>query len=62
MPVAKVWKQLAQGLERYNAVLEERRRRITNVKALQVMSTSALYENVWFALPCSGVKSCLNWS
>ncbi|CAN0205582.1 unnamed protein product, partial [Ectocarpus fasciculatus] len=32
----QVWKQLAHGLERYNAVLAERSRRITNVKSLQV--------------------------
>lgn len=41
-PVAKVWKQLAQGFERYNAVLAERSRRITNVKALQVMAIGCL--------------------
>eukprot|EP00903_Cladosiphon_okamuranus_P013611 g12676.t1 len=35
----QVWKQLAQGLERYNAVLAERSRRITSVKALQRENT-----------------------
>ncbi|CAM9565011.1 unnamed protein product [Ectocarpus sp. 4 AP-2014] len=35
----QVWKQLAHGLERYNAVLAERSRRITNVKSLQQENT-----------------------
>ncbi|CBN80015.1 conserved unknown protein [Ectocarpus siliculosus] len=35
----QVWKQLSHGLERYNAVLAERSRRITNVKSLQQENT-----------------------